>query len=106
MATFKERIDRHDREIAAIRKLIHAGMKMLVKFDQNLLRLEGDQMILRQQQTTFQEQQIALREEQIASRKELRELRASQRETDRQLQAFIRSMRRTGNGRVHGGIDA
>jgi len=87
MATFKERIDRHDREIAAIRKLIHAGMKMLVKSDENLLRLEGDQ--------------IALRQEQIAFLKELRELRASQRETDRQLQAFIRSLRRGSNGHTN-----
>jgi hypothetical protein len=56
MATFKERIDQHDREIAAIRKLVLTGMKMLVK------------------------------------------LEASQRETDRQLQAFIRSLRQGGNG--------
>ena len=66
MASLKERVDKHDREIAAIRKLIQTGMKMMVKFDQNMLRLE-----------------------------------ASQRETDRQLQAFIRSLRRgDGNGRV------
>jgi hypothetical protein len=84
MATFKERIDQHDREIAAIRKLILTGMKMLVKSDGNLLRLEADQAILRQ--------------EQIAFRKELRELRASQRETDRELKAFIRSLRQGGNG--------
>jgi hypothetical protein len=84
MATFKERVDRHDREIAAIRKLIHTGMKMLVKFDQNLLRLEG---------------------EQIALRREFRELHASQRETDRQLQAFLRSLRRGGNGRGNPPLD-
>jgi hypothetical protein len=90
MASFKERIDRHDREIAAIRKLIQAGMKMLVKSDRNLLRLEGDQM--------------ALRTEQIALRKELRELAASQRETDRLLQGFIRSLGRGGNGHIKGGI--
>lgn len=63
MATFKQRIDQHDREIAAIRKLIHSGMKMLVQ-----------------------------------SQAEIRELRASQRETDRQLRAFIRSLPRGGNG--------
>lgn len=77
MPTLKERVDRHDREIAAIRKLIQTGMKMLVKFDQNLLRLEGDQMALR---------------------KEMRELAAAQRETDRQLKEFIRSLRGGGNG--------
>ena len=70
MASLKERVDKHDREIAAIRKLIHTGMKMFVKAE----------------------------EEHAAFRKELRELRASQRETDRQLQAFIRSMLRGGNG--------
>ena len=58
MANLKERVDRHDREIAAIRKLLLTGMKMLAKHDKNLLRLEE-----------------------------------SQRETDRQLQALIRSLR-------------
>lgn len=47
---------KHDREIAAIRKLIFTGMKML------------------------------------------NALTASQRETDRQLQSFIRSMQRGANG--------
>jgi hypothetical protein len=52
----KDRPDQHDREIAAIRKLILTGMKMI------------------------------------------NQLAASQKETDRQLQAFIQSMRRGGNG--------
>ena len=90
MPTFKERIDRHDREIAAIRKLMLAGMKMLAKHDQNFLRLEGQQMVLR--------------EEQIALRKELRELAAAQRETDRELKGLIRSLR-GGNGHVKGRIE-
>lgn len=77
MATFKERVDRHDREIAAIRKLIHTGMKMFVKLE---------------------EAQITVRQEQIASRKELRELAAQQRATARELEAFIRSLRRGSNG--------
>jgi hypothetical protein len=71
MATLKERVDRHDREIAAIRKLILTGMKMFVK----------------------------LQEEHVAFRREMRELRASQRETERELKAFIRSLRRGSNGR-------
>jgi hypothetical protein len=54
--TVKDRLDKHDREIAAIRKLILTGMKMI------------------------------------------NQLTASQKETDRQLQAFIQSMRRGGNG--------
>ena len=66
MATLKERVDKDDREIAAIRKLIHTGMKMLVKLEE-----------------------------------EVHELAASQRETDRQLQAFIRSLRRGGNGHTN-----
>jgi len=128
MASLKERVERHDREIAAIRKLIQAGMKMLVKSDENLLRLEGDQFALRREQSAFRqelreqqiairqelrEQQIAIRqelreeqmtfrkevrEEQIAFRKELRELAASQRETGRLLEAFIRSFRSGSNG--------
>jgi predicted nucleic acid-binding Zn-ribbon protein len=84
MATLKERVDRHDREIAAIRKLIHAGMKLLVKFEEN---------------------QLLLREEHIAFRKEFRELQAQQRETSRELQAFIRSLRRGGNGHTRGRSD-
>jgi hypothetical protein len=76
MSSLRERVDKHDREIAAIRKLIHTGMKMFVKAE----------------------------EEHAAFRKELRELRASQRETDRQLQAFIRSLRGGSNGRTKGSI--
>jgi hypothetical protein len=64
MPTLKERVDRHDREIAAIRKLILTGMKLLVK----------------------------LEKEHIA-------LAAAQRETDRELRAFIRSLRSGTNGR-------
>ena len=33
MATLKERADRHDREIAAIRKLVLSGMKMLTRLE-------------------------------------------------------------------------
>jgi predicted nucleic acid-binding Zn-ribbon protein len=70
MASWKERVDRHEREIAAIRKLIHKGMKMFVKAE----------------------------EEHAAFRKELRELAAQQRATARELEAFIRSLRRGSNG--------
>ena len=34
MATLKERVDKHDREIAAIRKLIHTGMTLFVKAEE------------------------------------------------------------------------
>jgi len=68
--TLKERVDRHDREIDAIRKLILTGMKLLNRTNERL-----DRLITAHQA-----------------------LAASQRETDRQLQAFIRSMRRGANG--------
>jgi hypothetical protein len=83
MPSFKERVDRHDHEIGAIRKLLLMGAKTLVKHDQHILRMEGLQADLKQ--------------EHAAARKEMRELRASQRETDRLLQGLIRSMR-GGNG--------
>ena len=54
--TAKEHLTKHDREIAAIRKLIFTGMKMI------------------------------------------NALTASQRETNRQLQTFIRSLQRGANG--------
>jgi hypothetical protein len=72
MATLKERVDKHDREIAAIRKLIHVGMKMQVKNDQEIRKL-------------------------VESQKEAaRQLK----ETDRRLDRFIRSLER-GNGNGH-----
>ncbi len=36
MATLKERVDKHDREIAAIRKLVQTGMKMLVENERQI----------------------------------------------------------------------
>ena len=77
MPTLRERVDKHDREIAAIRKLIHTGMKMMLKGE----------------------------EEHAVFRKELRELAAQQRATARELEAFIRSLRRGGNGHTRRGID-
>ena len=72
MANSKERLDKHDREIAAIRKLLHTGMKMLVK----------------------------MQEEHATFRKEMRELRDAQMGTERTLERFIRSLER-GNGNGH-----
>ena len=68
--TSKEHLSKHDREIAAIRKLVFTGMKML----------------------------NGVIESQRESKAELRELRAAQRETDRQLQILVRSLQRGGNG--------
>jgi signal transduction histidine kinase len=64
------RVSKHDREIAAIRKLIVTGMKMSA------------------------ETQAMQRETQ----RELKALAASQRETDRELKALIRSLRGGTNG--------
>jgi len=73
MATLKERVDEHDREIAAIRKLLLTGMKMLVRLEQSQKRLEAAQS----------------------------RLEASQKETDRMLKELIRSLGRNGGGNGH-----
>jgi hypothetical protein len=66
--TTKEHLTRHDREIAAIRVLIKAGMQMIV----------------------------ATREDIRATRKDLRDLAVSQKRTDASLKALIDQMRRSG----------
>lgn len=68
--TVKEPLTKHDREIAAIRNLLFTGMKML----------------------------NGVIESQRESKAELREIRAAQRETDRQLQILVRSLQRGENG--------
>jgi hypothetical protein len=68
--TVKDRLDKHDREIAAIRKLILTGMKMI------------NQLAASQKETDRQ----------------LKETDRQLKETDRQLQAFIQSIRRGSNG--------
>ena len=73
MASLKTRIDQHDREIAAIRKLVLTGMKMLIRLEQSQKRLEASQA----------------------------RLEASQRETDRMLKDLIRSLGRNGGGNGH-----
>ncbi len=72
MPTLKERVDKHDREIAAIKKLLHTGMKILVRIEDRV-----DQLAMAQQETD-------------------RQLRALETTVDR----FIRSMR-GGNGNGH-----
>lgn len=68
--TLKERVDRHDREIAAIRKLILTGMKMLNRNEEHLNR----------------------------NQTQINQLLAAQKVTEQKLQAFIDSMRRGSNG--------
>jgi hypothetical protein len=74
MATIKERVDKHGREIAAIKKLLHTGMKMLVENEKQIRELRRSQ----------------------------KETDRQQKETDRQLQLLIRSLNRgNGNGHTH-----
>jgi hypothetical protein len=68
--TVKERADRHDREIAAIRKLILTGMKMINRNQEQI-----NQLVAEGRRTD----------------QRLRSLEAS-------VQQFIDSMRRGGNG--------
>jgi septal ring factor EnvC (AmiA/AmiB activator) len=69
--TLQQRIDQHDREIAAIRKLMTTGMKMLVRSEKRIDHIT------------------------IAIAK----LEKSQEKTDALLQSFIRSLKSGGNGR-------
>ena len=73
----EERVTLHDREIAAIRKLIVTGMKMIVRNDRAVDKLTGNI-------------------DKLAA--EGREVRAAQRETDRMLKALISSLGRGRNG--------
>lgn len=72
-------------EMAAIRKLIRAGMKMVVKNEE--LAKENQQRIKE------------LAEAHKLTQAELRELAAAQKVTEAKLQSFIDSLRRGGNGR-------
>lgn len=78
MAAVKEPVDKHDREIAAIRKLLPQGMRMLPDLER---RSE---------------------QEHAGIRKELKEFAGAQKRTDAALQSFIDSMRRGGNGHKRG----
>jgi predicted nicotinamide N-methyase len=66
--TTKERLDRHDRQIAAIRKLIEQGTRLVVGTRQDIRLLAKD----------------------------IRTLAASQKKTDASLQALISALRRSG----------
>jgi hypothetical protein len=67
-------LDKHDRQIGAILKLVQTGMKMLV------------------------DNQRLLAETRRETHKELKALAEAQKRTEATLQAFIDSMRRGGNG--------
>jgi len=75
--TTQEHLSKHDREIAAIRKLILTGMKMLTEL-------------------------TAAQKELTAAQKKTDE---QLRKTDAQLQTFIRSLQQGGNGHTKRKID-
>lgn len=80
MATLKERVDKHDRQLAGIQKLITQGMRWIAD-----------------NQRELREQRLESRREHAEIRKELRELAAAQKRTETSLGRFINSMLR-GNG--------
>lgn len=68
--TIKERLDKHDQEIASIRKFVLQGMRMIAKVE----------------------------ELQAATRKDLRELAAAQKRTEASLDRLIHTLDRHRNG--------
>lgn len=79
--TVTAHLSRHDREIAAIRKLLLTGMKMLERYREETQKYA------------------------IESRKEMKELREAQKRTEASLKAFIDTMRGVGNGHAKGTVD-
>jgi len=89
--TTKEHLARHgkhDREIAAIRKLVLQGMRMVSEYHQ-------ETRIFREETRAY------VRE----SRKEMRGLREAQKRTEASLKALIDTMRGVGNGHAKGKVD-
>jgi len=68
--TVKERLDKHDKQIAAIRDLVHEGMRLVVQTRKDFRQLSEMQ----------------------------RKLAAAQQRTEEKLQSFIDSLQRGGNG--------
>ena len=75
--TTKEHLSKHDREIAAIRTLIHQGMRLLVQVQQAQKRTEQAQ-----QRTENNLQRL-----------------------ERNVETLVNTLRRGGNGRVKGKVD-
>jgi len=98
----EERVSKHDREIAAIRKLILTGMRMIVKNDQrheqHFLRMEGAQFELRQEQIALRAELRALSSEVRALTVDMRALSAGQRRLEKTVDTFVRSLGRGRNG--------
>ncbi len=81
VSKLEARFSKHDRQIAAIRKLILQGMKMIDRRDKQSERESN-----------------RIHGEMDEIRKDIRELTTSQRETDRMLKTLIRSLERGRNG--------
>jgi hypothetical protein len=74
MAATTERLDKDDRQIAAIRDLMREGVRLMVETRKDLRTLAGRQL----------------------------KLEAAQERTDKTLRDFISSMRHGGNGHAKG----
>jgi len=95
-------LSRHDREIAAIRKLLLAGMKMLDRYREDTQRFREETHRFREETQRFREENQKYLSE---SRKEMKELREAQKRTEASLKAFIDTMRGGGNGHAKGTVD-
>jgi hypothetical protein len=82
--TATQRLDQHDKQIAAIRDLVKEGIKMVV--ETRRMALETRRLALE-------------------TRKDLRELAAAQKRTDASLHALIDSLRGGGNGHTKRRVD-
>lgn len=74
--TTKQHLEKHDRQIAAIRELIHEGMRLMIETRKDIRKLAAMQTATASAQTR----------------------------TEASLKALIDSMRRGGNGHSNGGI--
>jgi formyltetrahydrofolate synthetase len=86
--SIEARVSRHDREIAAIRKLILQGMKMIA----------ATQKAQQQMQKQMDQQWERLAAEHAQTQYELRKLAAAQQATERRLNGFIAALERGRNG--------
>jgi len=84
MAAMRDRQAKTDRQISAIQKLIHTGMRMIVKQEENI-RKQGEHI----DELTAGQKEL---------RAELKELAKTQRVTETKLQGLIDALRRGGNG--------
>ena len=108
-AKAEARMDKTDKEIAAIRKLLHQGMRILVSIENAQKRTEARVAELAQTQNELAQAQkkteAAMAQSQKRTdtatadlKKSMAELAEAQKETQRSLKAFLDSMRHRRNG--------